>query len=410
MNTPMDSIKSNRKLSMIANNEKNQGLIDALISLSYHLEDRKLQDRYATFKYKALQTAAANLANLSYAITDGSSLMCGRTKVKGIGKGTAYYINEYVKTGRLAELDRYDSVKSISSPQNSGSHQFPIVIKSNELSDPVPSSDNYVVINRAPVLSLWVKVVAMKQGYNEMEALSYSRWITGLLANAKGKSLGYKTHHYHKADVHDGDNLKSKKQRLNESYIQVFQDIKIPIQTDVNGNRIAVESDGVTMINAQSNDRYIQQAFGIQYQTVQSLMQELADDFVQYRQQHHSSLVEDDPLLSLRRHAYELYETFRPEWKGWAEKSILDFNKIRSLILGSRIHSDGSHDDIKPEFPGSTTSSLASTARNSTKVITVEATTSNTVMTDDFLVAKTDEIKERKRARSSSRLKKSTIT
>jgi hypothetical protein len=47
-----------------------------------------------------------------------------------------------------------------------------------------------VTINRAPVLTLWAAVVAQRQGLSWEEALTFGRYISGMLAQSKGRSLG----------------------------------------------------------------------------------------------------------------------------------------------------------------------------------------------------------------------------
>ena len=45
-------------------------------------------------------------------------------------------------------------------------------------------------INRAPVLTLWAKVVAEQLGYSEDEALALGKAVAGYTAQFKGRSLG----------------------------------------------------------------------------------------------------------------------------------------------------------------------------------------------------------------------------
>jgi len=47
-----------------------------------------------------------------------------------------------------------------------------------------------IVINRAPFLTLWASVVARRLGYDEDEALTLGRAISGLTAQSKGRNLG----------------------------------------------------------------------------------------------------------------------------------------------------------------------------------------------------------------------------
>ena len=49
---------------------------------------------------------------------------------------------------------------------------------------------NKILINRAPVLTLWAAVVAERLGFNHDEALSLGRALAGLNAQSKGRRLG----------------------------------------------------------------------------------------------------------------------------------------------------------------------------------------------------------------------------
>ena len=49
---------------------------------------------------------------------------------------------------------------------------------------------NKVLINRAPVLTLWAAIVAERLGFNHDEALSLGMALAGLNAQSKGQRLG----------------------------------------------------------------------------------------------------------------------------------------------------------------------------------------------------------------------------
>ncbi len=51
-------------------------------------------------------------------------------------------------------------------------------------------SKDMVLINRAPVLTLWAAVVAERLGFSPDEALSLGKAVAGLNAQAKGRALG----------------------------------------------------------------------------------------------------------------------------------------------------------------------------------------------------------------------------
>src|SRR5664280_1778787 len=47
-----------------------------------------------------------------------------------------------------------------------------------------------IMINRAPVLTLWASVVAERLGFDHDEALSLGKAVAGLTAQSKGRRLG----------------------------------------------------------------------------------------------------------------------------------------------------------------------------------------------------------------------------
>ena len=50
--------------------------------------------------------------------------------------------------------------------------------------------ESTILINRAPVLTLWAAVVAERLGFSPDEALSLGKAVAGLSAQAKGRALG----------------------------------------------------------------------------------------------------------------------------------------------------------------------------------------------------------------------------
>jgi len=51
-------------------------------------------------------------------------------------------------------------------------------------------SKDTILINRAPVLTLWAAVVAERVGFSPDEALSLGKAVAGLNAQTKGRALG----------------------------------------------------------------------------------------------------------------------------------------------------------------------------------------------------------------------------
>ncbi len=51
-------------------------------------------------------------------------------------------------------------------------------------------SERSILINRAPVLTLWAITVAGRLGFDRDEALSLGKAVAGLTAQSKGRRLG----------------------------------------------------------------------------------------------------------------------------------------------------------------------------------------------------------------------------
>ena len=51
-------------------------------------------------------------------------------------------------------------------------------------------TERNILINRAPVLTLWATIVAERLGFDEDEALSLGKAVAGLNAQSKGQRLG----------------------------------------------------------------------------------------------------------------------------------------------------------------------------------------------------------------------------
>ena len=51
-------------------------------------------------------------------------------------------------------------------------------------------TEHSILINRAPVLTLWAATVAERLGFEQDEALSLGKAVAGLTAQSKGQRLG----------------------------------------------------------------------------------------------------------------------------------------------------------------------------------------------------------------------------
>lgn len=168
---------------------------------------------------------------------------------------------------------------------------------------------NRVMVNRAPVLTLWAAVVAERLGFDRDEALTMGRVVAGLNAYAKGKSLGI----FKPAP----EDVKRERQRL-AAGTQMHVDLlhrAVPVVRTPAGLRAVAKDSAIT---PESVQRYLEGKLGADLPAVEDAMVALAD-----------SLAPDE----LAHRAYELYETFRPEVppgvRGWGAAGVLDLARIR---------------------------------------------------------------------------------
>ena len=170
---------------------------------------------------------------------------------------------------------------------------------------------NVVMVNRAPVLTLWGAVVAARMGYDWEEALTLGKAAAGLNAQAKGRRLGIF------AEPKARGGKEAKKVGLGEEFWVEVVGRPVPAKRTEDGVRAVVKADPIDAANVE---RYLRGKFGESLDAVREAMAALAGSFGK-----------DD----LTEAAYELYETFRPKIaagkRGWGQKGELDLDVIRSL-------------------------------------------------------------------------------
>ena len=168
-----------------------------------------------------------------------------------------------------------------------------------------------VMINRAPVLTLWAAVVAEMLGFDYDEALTLGRAVAGLNAYSKGVALGL-FQPTPKA-------IREQRRKLRKDEV-VSVDLlhrAVPARHTDEGLR-ALSND--RPISSESVKTYLEGKFGDVLDEVYEAMKELA-----------KSLTPSE----LAEKAYSLYEKFRPEIppgkKGWGASGKLDLDGIRKL-------------------------------------------------------------------------------
>ncbi len=163
-----------------------------------------------------------------------------------------------------------------------------------------------VLINRAPVLTLWAAVVAERLGFSRDEALSIGKAVTGLNAQTKGQHLGI----YRKHEVPSG------RREGRADSVELFGR-EVPVARTDDGVRALSKGEPVSPRSVQA---YLESKFGECLPTVRAAMEELARS-------------QKADVLETR--AFALYAQFRPQIpdgvKGWGAKGKLDCAVIRGL-------------------------------------------------------------------------------
>jgi hypothetical protein len=174
---------------------------------------------------------------------------------------------------------------------------------------------NKILINRAPVLTLWASVVAERLGFKPDEALSLAKAVAGLTAQSKGQRLG----------IFKPTPKELKKVREHEGGEEFRVDLLGRALTAMNtedGVRAVIESKP---IDPDGVGRYLESKFGDALPAVRKAMTQLA-----------SALKPDE----LAQRGFGLYEQFRPVIpegvQGWGAKGELDLGRISKQAVMPR--------------------------------------------------------------------------
>jgi hypothetical protein len=171
-------------------------------------------------------------------------------------------------------------------------------------------SERTIMINRAPVLTLWATAVAERLGFDQDEALSLGKAVAGLNAQSKGQRLGI----YKPAPQ---EVKKARARKRGEEFLIEICGRSVPAIKTTDGVRAVTENKP---IEAEGVERYLESKFGESLETARAAMRDLAKAFRPEQ---------------LSTNAFSLYEKFRPSIpegvKGWGAKGALDLGRIRSL-------------------------------------------------------------------------------
>lgn len=170
--------------------------------------------------------------------------------------------------------------------------------------------EHNILINRAPVLTLWATTVAEQLGFDQDEALSLGKAVAGLTAQSKGRRLGIYKRVPQKVK-------QARTQRRGEEFlIEICGRSVLAINTTEGVRAVAKDKP----IEAKGVERYLESKFGESLSTARAAMRDLAKAF---------------RPEELSKNAFSLYERFRPAIPvgvtGWGAKGRLDIDRIRSL-------------------------------------------------------------------------------
>jgi hypothetical protein len=173
-------------------------------------------------------------------------------------------------------------------------------------------TERSILINRAPVLTLWATTVAERLGFDWDEALSLGKAVAGLTAQSKGRRLGI----YH--PVPEEIKRARARERGEEFFVEVCGRA-VPAMNTEDGVRAVTKG---RPIEPGGVERYLESKFGDALELARGAMRNLAKAFRPEQ---------------LRENAFSLYEKFRPAIPegvaGWGAKGKLDIGRIRSLAL-----------------------------------------------------------------------------
>jgi hypothetical protein len=176
-------------------------------------------------------------------------------------------------------------------------------------------SEHTVLVNRAPVLTLWAAIVAERQGHDRDAALTLGKAVAGLNAQAKGRALGI----YQAPEGSAGQEpLRSARpaQPDGQHWVSILGRM-VPAKETPGGMRAVIDDRPISPEGVES---YLQRSFGASLDEVRAAMEEVATSY---------------SPEELETTAYGLYERFRPQIapgkRGWGQKGELDLGLVRSL-------------------------------------------------------------------------------
>ena len=171
------------------------------------------------------------------------------------------------------------------------------------------AADRIVLINRAPVVTLWAAVVAERLGHARETALTLGKAVAVLNARSKGRRLG----------IHDDPPADERPRRAADRPEDAVELLgrSIPVTRTAQGDRAVL---GGQTVAAHGVENYLRRAFDAALPRVEREMRNLAAAY---------------PPDTLAAMAYTLYERLRPEippgQRGSGARGEPDLHVIRDL-------------------------------------------------------------------------------
>jgi hypothetical protein len=169
-----------------------------------------------------------------------------------------------------------------------------------------------ILINRAPVFTLWGFVVAKRLGYAEDEAMSLAKVMAGLTAQKKGRRLGI-----YESSGGAESGKEPRKTGLGEDLWVTLCGRPVPARRMPEGVRGVQGADPEDPGKVRT---YLAQKFGENLEPARQAFDDLASSFTP---------------AELEQQSYRLYEQFRPQIPegraGWGAKGELDLALVKSL-------------------------------------------------------------------------------
>jgi hypothetical protein len=164
-------------------------------------------------------------------------------------------------------------------------------------------------VNRAPVLTLWAAVVAMRLGHPHDTALTLGRAVAGSAARVKARAIGREERNAER----DADTPSLRDEHVTAPVFLLGKTVRLLPNADVELRA----ADGGQPGDPVVVERYLAKAFGRHLAEVRVAMETLASRY--------------EPA-EVNRIGFRLYEKFKPEVpagnEGWGTKAVLEIEKI----------------------------------------------------------------------------------